>query len=127
MGMSRWPDGNYDDEEDRILDPLTVAFFIGIDNYTQKHNYLLSMNDRKMLMLSIQNSLTDRGWSLTEPPRNSDTVKTENLKTEAVKAEKTKCLSCKGRGTISVGYTHPTNPTLDGWDEVICGVCKGKG
>lgn len=40
---------------------------------------------------------------------------------------KQECTSCKGTGTVSVPYTHPTNPNLDAWHSQLCGSCSGKG
>lgn len=37
------------------------------------------------------------------------------------------CVNCKGRGTVSEPYTHPTNPVLDTWISVVCNTCGGKG
>lgn len=41
--------------------------------------------------------------------------------------EDDKCSSCHGTKTISVPWTHPTNPNLDSWRSEICGACNGRG
>lgn len=40
-------------------------------------------------------------------------------------AEKLKCGSCGGRGTISESVLHPTNPNLDSWESRPCH-CQNK-